>query len=181
MFAVGVGRRVSDAELLRIAGDEKRWFKVDNYDRLSEIKQTLAFTTCVCKYDWYFNKNLKKWNMVGSILLAHQMRHILASIIIFHKNSNWMVKVFYTNIEIVFYPVLLGCNFLTLIAFILFFFQWNPSLRPPLFPPPLHLLWLRVSIVMYLPYPLFLYISYSLSVSLSVSVSLSLSLSLNLY
>ncbi|XP_005090383.1 cartilage matrix protein [Aplysia californica] len=48
MFAVGVGN-VRDEELLRIAGNESRKVKVDNYDQLKEIKTSLAHKTCIKK------------------------------------------------------------------------------------------------------------------------------------
>ncbi|XP_012945016.1 collagen alpha-6(VI) chain [Aplysia californica] len=46
MFAIGVGN-VKDQELVNIAGDASRVFKVDSYDELENIKQTLAHQTCI--------------------------------------------------------------------------------------------------------------------------------------
>lgn len=48
MFAIGVGR-VTGQELINIAGDEDRVFKVKNYDSLDNIKTTLARKTCIKK------------------------------------------------------------------------------------------------------------------------------------
>ncbi|CAG5135379.1 unnamed protein product, partial [Candidula unifasciata] len=49
IFAVGVGPGVRDEELLRIAGDASRVTKVDRYDQLDSIKETLAKKTCIVK------------------------------------------------------------------------------------------------------------------------------------
>ncbi|KAH9515009.1 hypothetical protein Btru_021656 [Bulinus truncatus] len=46
MFAIGVGQGIRDEELLNIAGDPSRVTKVDNYDKLNSIKETLAHQTC---------------------------------------------------------------------------------------------------------------------------------------
>ncbi|CAL1548501.1 unnamed protein product, partial [Lymnaea stagnalis] len=49
MFAIGVGVGIRDSELLNIAGDESRVTKVDNYDSLASIKESLAHKTCIKK------------------------------------------------------------------------------------------------------------------------------------
>ncbi|XP_005097879.2 collagen alpha-5(VI) chain [Aplysia californica] len=48
IFAVGVGN-VRREELLRIAGNESQVVKVDNFDKLEEIKVSLAHKTCIEK------------------------------------------------------------------------------------------------------------------------------------
>ncbi|BFZ19088.1 hypothetical protein BsWGS_22127 [Bradybaena similaris] len=47
MFAIGVGSDVHEEELLNIAGDESRVTRVDSYDKLDAIKETLASKTCI--------------------------------------------------------------------------------------------------------------------------------------
>ncbi|CAL1548088.1 unnamed protein product, partial [Lymnaea stagnalis] len=47
MFAIGVGVGIRDSELLNIAGDESRVTKVNNYDSLANIKESLAHKTCI--------------------------------------------------------------------------------------------------------------------------------------
>lgn len=47
MYAVGVGPKVNDLELRNIAGDETRVLKANNYDALLDLKDLLAFKTCV--------------------------------------------------------------------------------------------------------------------------------------
>lgn len=49
MYAVGVGPKVNDLELRNIAGDETRVLKANNYDALLDLKDLLAFKTCVSK------------------------------------------------------------------------------------------------------------------------------------
>ena len=49
MFAVGVGRAVSDRELKNIAGSEDRVITVTSYEDLQKIKELLAYKTCVCE------------------------------------------------------------------------------------------------------------------------------------
>lgn len=49
MFAVGVGSRVSNTELLNIAGDQERVIQVSSYDDLQKIKKLLAHKTCIRK------------------------------------------------------------------------------------------------------------------------------------
>ena len=49
MFAVGVGRSVSDRELNNIAGSPDRVIKVTSYKDLQKIKDLLAYKTCVRK------------------------------------------------------------------------------------------------------------------------------------
>ncbi|XP_041347928.1 von Willebrand factor-like [Gigantopelta aegis] len=46
MFAVGVGRWVKEEELINIAGDPSRVFRVTNYEELKTIKEELAYQTC---------------------------------------------------------------------------------------------------------------------------------------
>nr|AAZ80783.1 matrilin [Biomphalaria glabrata] len=46
MFAIGVGTDIRNSELLNIAGDQSRVTKVDNYNQLSSIKESLAHQTC---------------------------------------------------------------------------------------------------------------------------------------
>ncbi|BFZ19082.1 hypothetical protein BsWGS_22121 [Bradybaena similaris] len=49
MFALGVGPTVRDEELLNIAGDKSRVTRVDSYDKLDAVKETLASKTCIKK------------------------------------------------------------------------------------------------------------------------------------
>lgn len=49
MFAVGVGSKVSNAELVNIAGDQARVIQVNSYDDLKDIKERLARKTCITK------------------------------------------------------------------------------------------------------------------------------------
>lgn len=50
MFAIGVGTDIRNSELLNIAGDQSRVTKVDNYNQLSSIKESLAHQTCFGMY-----------------------------------------------------------------------------------------------------------------------------------
>ncbi|KAK7494017.1 hypothetical protein BaRGS_00014675 [Batillaria attramentaria] len=49
IFAIGVGRYVSDVELLNIAGDEEHVIRSSNYESLPQFKEQLAYKTCVMK------------------------------------------------------------------------------------------------------------------------------------
>ncbi|KAK7087521.1 collagen alpha-5(VI) chain-like isoform X2 [Littorina saxatilis] len=49
IFAVGVGRSVSQTELLNIAGDPERVIQANSYDDLKNVKEQLAHKTCVMK------------------------------------------------------------------------------------------------------------------------------------
>jgi uncharacterized protein YegL len=49
VFAIGVGTEVRDTELLNIAGNISMVTKVDSYEQLSTIQQTLASKTCIQK------------------------------------------------------------------------------------------------------------------------------------
>uniref|UniRef100_A0A0B7B7R1 VWFA domain-containing protein n=1 Tax=Arion vulgaris TaxID=1028688 RepID=A0A0B7B7R1_9EUPU len=49
VFAIGVGSGVREEELLNIAGDESRVTKVNNYNELDLITETLAAQTCIQK------------------------------------------------------------------------------------------------------------------------------------
>nr|KAG5704637.1 hypothetical protein BaRGS_025279 [Batillaria attramentaria] len=48
IFAIGVGRYVSDVELLNIAGDEEHVIRSSNYESLPQFKEQLAYKTCTC-------------------------------------------------------------------------------------------------------------------------------------
>ncbi|XP_041347927.1 cartilage matrix protein-like [Gigantopelta aegis] len=49
MIAIGVGYYVKDEELMNIAGNKTRVFRVDNYEQLETIKEGLTYQTCYKK------------------------------------------------------------------------------------------------------------------------------------